>query len=414
MLTTRHVLPLSLLLAATSLLGCGDDDEPAASLTTQTLIIRDDVTPNSGAVEVRLRIENRGQGAARLISLDLIETPSPSVGTFKLAEPFARPVEIAAGASLEVPVVFEVAPTASAGCELAALAQLKARYLSRASSNAVSEASSRVVVSGPCEQTLRCAPSSLDFGEVLLETEASAQVTCLHTGSGGIEIAGSALIGEAFKQGMGWPAAGASFQAGEPINLPIIFSASRRAPYLGEVTLTQAGGPTARTRLLGTAVGKRPLCVDPAPEPPARPDRVDSYRFDLESEQIASYQGKTMSRRAVNESRAPMLKSALLLASGAYLGEFCKVSHSGATWRWEGLPCQEGEGQLRNVIPFALSERIEAQIASVEVGDWVRFEGYDIQRISREGFWEDGGATERHGNHAMLVTRVCDIEPLDP
>ena len=48
-------------------------------------------------------------------------------------------------------------------------------------------------------------------------------------------------------------------------------------------------------------------------------------------------------------------------------------------------------------------------LASVKVGDQVRVEGFDIERIEREGFWSDGGSTAREGNHAMFVSRVCDL-----
>lgn len=395
----QAVLPLLLVLAA-----CGEDEGAASALiSAEALVFVGDADPSSGPVTLMVRFTNSGDAEAKLSALRLPEQ-APAAGAFSTS--FTLPGKLAAGQSLTVPVTFTPAAGGPAGCALAALSSLTLEYI--AAPRQPRAALVSLLVAGACEDALRCAPAPIQIAETVLGESTRQEVTCVNAGMAAVTISAAALSDDLDGQ-LKLESSGLvrSVGRGELATGALVFAPTTRGAYTSSLTITADKAITLP--IAASARRVRPLCSDPAPAPPALPADIDRYTFKLESEQLASYGGEVRSLSGVSEQYAPMIDSAMLLATGSYLDEFCKISHSGGTWRWEGLPCQQGEGTLFNVMPIALSAQIEAELASVKVGDQVRVEGFDIERVEREGFWNDGGSSAREGNHAMFVSRVCDL-----
>jgi hypothetical protein len=395
-----YLLSLCLVLAS-----CGDDEaEPLAVVSaTQPVVLLDGVDPAAGAVTLSVTFKNSGSGDASLLSLEL--PASEDGGMFALEG--EAPARLGAGESWTASVRYTPAADGGSGCGLAALADAELSYSAALGKTRATRV--LLFVGGECSDALRCAPQPLVIPSTVLGAQTRQPLVCFNASAGSVTARSAALTdaldGQLKVEVSGLPKALAQ---GDRLELELVFDPAVRGEYTSALTIEADKAYTVPVEASARRV--RPLCSDPAPTPPALPTEIDRYTFKLETGASVSYEGQVASLSGVSEMYAPMLKRAMLLATGSYLDEFCKISHNGAMWSWQGLPCQEGEGTLFNVMPIALDAQVEAALASVKVGTRVRVEGVDIERIEREGFWNDGGSSEREGNHAMFVSRVCDLE----
>ncbi|MBA2661631.1 MAG: hypothetical protein H0U74_05010 [Bradymonadaceae bacterium] len=390
--------------------GCGEDElELAALLADESVVLKTGVLADSGPVGMVVRVQNIGADAANIYSVEFDDEEQPA-GIFRLDVNFSSSAKVAAGAELNIPVIFERATNAPGRCDFMAISTLRINYL--AGQGQQRELRIRLVVTDDCPGEMRCAPANPQLPDTVRGQTSRLKMGCANFAQTPVLIEAIELVSTTGPIKLEFASASPPRELvqGDVFDFELIFSPEA----LGEVTNTlrvrRQGGANIDLNVRAEGIRPRPLCSQPAPQAPAMPADIDGYTFDLESDAPVNYHGVVADLASISESYAPMLHRAVLIATGAYLSDYCTVSNTGASFRWEGLPCTEGDGTLYNVLGIGLSEAITAQILSAAVGDNVRFEGYDIERIKRAGYWQDGGMSNGVGNRAMFISRVCDLE----
>jgi hypothetical protein len=317
----RPLCVLGLVLSA-----CGEDAEGGglAALTTSRLVWVDGVDPAAGALVLEVAITNSGDNEATQLGLTLPQ--ASAAGEFALVEPV--PNTLGAGASWTARVRFTPAAGAPTGCALAVLGQAQVTYL--AAPGKPRAVSVTLFVGGQCAQALRCAPQTVVVPSTVLGERSEQALVCLNAGAQVVQVQAMRLTdslgGQLTLVASGLPRA---LKQGELVEATLAFAPTTRGQYMSAIKVEGDVPLEIAVQVEGRRI--RPLCTDPAPTPPALPAEIDRYTFKLESGQTVGYEGQVASLSSVSEQYAPMIKSAILLATGSYLNEFCKISHSGAT-----------------------------------------------------------------------------------
>lgn len=396
---TFVLLPFLLL----PLLSCGGAGEGRLELPSPRAIA-DDVAPSDEVIELTLTVENPGGQDVRLTRVSLLH-PDHDAGTFSLPDDFQLPRTVGPESSLDIPFLFHPDANAPDGCNLFATTDVEIGAFREPSFLPL--LTGELVVAGSCTTPLRCSAEAVPV--TVMSYDSPFRITCYNFAPDNLTISGLLL-----------DPATAPFELPDnafPLTIPsqsrdhfeLRFAPQERGEYETLLTLQTSDHGDASLSLSARAIRERPLCSDPVDDLPVIPDSINGYTFDLESTSIQTAFGQVRATRSINEDRAPMVERAYLLATGSFLNDYCEVSlGDDGSYRWEGISCAEGEGTSHNVLTIPLSDDIRAQVRTVSLDDTVRFEGYDIDRIKREGWWSDGNSTGDVRIRAMFITRVCD------
>lgn len=384
---------------------CGESQEGTLEIGSTPVVV-DGIEASGSDVELAMRVTNPGNTEVRLTRVSII-TPDHSSGAFSLPESFSLPRTIAPGEELSIPFQFSPLASHPGGCDLFATTEVEFTVFREPTF--LEPLRGELIASGPCDSSLRCSAESIPV--TVFGFDSPFDLQCYNLSSQEVTVTDMTFTPSSAPFEVSGTPFPRSIARGTSSRFSLQFSPLERGDYDATLQVHTSEGHSSEVFLQARSIRARPLCSDPVESRPGIPESINGYTFDLESPNLATASGRVRATTRTTESRAPMLERSYLLASGAYLNEFCEVSlgSNGTSFRWEGLPCTEGEGTLFNVITIPLSDEIRAQIRTVSTGDTVQFEGYDIDRINREGWWSDGGVNNAGaGNRAMFITRVCD------
>jgi hypothetical protein len=380
--------------------GC-DGGGPARFELSDEALVFGDIDPSAGPRTLELEVRNVGAAGGDL-SAAVLTMGDALCGTFALVggPTFGR---IDGGGSFTLAVQFTPDPTAGTGCACHATATLALNFTAEPFGAAVA-----VLAHGPCDESLLCAPSPVEFPDALIERESEDEIECYNVRAGPLE-AGSAALAEdgdaAFTLGPPSPPLPATLAPAGKISLRLTFAPDEEGPYASRLVVRAPDGTTLQeVEVVGQASRERPLCsagIPPDPEPVLE---ADGYAILLESDVPSSYAGVVRAFWFYGDQ--PPLIADVLVTSGGYADPACEVSQSGHYASWSGAACTAGspDDLFVNVHALPFSDQVEAWIRSLALWDRVTVRGYEVDRID----YDDGSWWTDAGCHTLIITWVCD------
>lgn len=143
--------------------------------------------------------------------------------------------------------------------------------------------------------------------------------------------------------------------------------------------------------------------------PPTAETQLEDWRFELSGSTVRSVEGTVLSTRGVTNPR--VIEQAVLVGSGGFLESGCSVTHSGTSYSWSGIACQDTPGTLLNVF-LVLDEGVD--LPTIRQDARLRLSGFEIDRFkdysAGGGYWQDGGDRGTEGQVSLWVTQICALD----